>query len=1347
MASTGLGAFSMAKQPFSEFPTPNKPRGLSGSFALLKRFKQSSRAAIASIRRSIFKNHFAPEVAAIRESGLFDFDYYHQHYPGAGGRHGDAIWHYCVHGWREEKNPSAEFDTHYYLASNPDILDAGQNPFLHYIATGKAEGRYPNSHAHHNRICSEVEIIRDSLCFDEEFYASLYPEVEPGPHGFIYHYCEDGWREGKNPSAEFDTQFYLSTNPDILTADQNPFLHYITTGKAEQRHPNAQVQYKHISSEAAIIRESGCFDEEFYASMYPEVEPGPHGLIYHYCKQGWHEGKNPSDEFDSDFYLDTYPDIRESGINPFLHFVQAGAVELRQARPDFKIRYEDDIWFGLVESDLQFLAFYSLPDWAAFRLGRATSVSYAEPPLPIAELGFYEIYDADILRRQTKLARVHGVTGFCFDLDLASYASAERPSAPLHLFLSNPEIDFRFCVHVDCSRLPLSNGCFDGLDVVLADPRYLTIQNHPVVLIGVSPQEIRARERSWVQKLKRQLQAAGIDKPYLVARVLTAGELPDSSHALFDAVLDQPPEPVPGETGEFRPIDKNGVGLVPYSIVAAQGISRAGKARRSTFHCITLARHSGDHALGQPLVYSRFTLGAFRQWLDVAIDNVRTVQPPDRRLIFINSWNNWNEGHILEPDRLFGYGRLNEISRAIMQIEPGLVMPKVSVIVPNYNHSQFLRQRLDSIYCQTHLNIEVLLLDDCSSDSSREILDEYALRYPEITTTIYNESNSGGVFRQWSKGLKAASGDLVWIAESDDYCDNDFLAVLVKTFADESVLLAYSKTVFVDRDQNPLPDGFRYQLLDLPCNERWLDSYVVTAHQEVNLALGIKNTIPNASGVVFRRPAGMALLDDPNWLSMRVAGDWVFYLNLICGGKIAFCESTNNYFRRYQGSTAEVAYSQEYFYREVGKASLTIARLYDVPISIHEQSRAGFLRLFHHHVQQSEERFDEWYGYDSILKERNQRVPAIMVSSMGFYPGGAEILPIRFANELKRLGLSVLFLSAGLHVRENGVRRLLRNDVPVIETADPHATKTLIEEFGIEVLNSHQWYIQRYPFLLPDVFSKLLCHAASLHGMIEYGNDFGVSREELLAADRGVTSWVYTADKNLGPFVQLDVLEHSRARFIKLPNGMEPPEIIPIHRHEIGIPEDAFVLCCVSRAIPEKGWSETVSVIENARAITGRDIRLILVGNGAVYDAYCRSGIPDFVYLAGFSENSVGHYAAADMGIMLTRFKSESFPLTIVDCLFAGKPYISTDVGEIRNILTSAGQVAGEILPLDDWQIPIEAVTQALVAYVDKGERYQAAVRSAQKISHQFRIDVVIEDYIKLFKEDVHASLAKRSTV
>ncbi len=75
----------MANHPSSEFPTSNMPRGLSGSFSLFKRLKQNSRAAIASIRRSVFKHHFASEVSAIRDSGLFDFDYYHQHYSDSAG--------------------------------------------------------------------------------------------------------------------------------------------------------------------------------------------------------------------------------------------------------------------------------------------------------------------------------------------------------------------------------------------------------------------------------------------------------------------------------------------------------------------------------------------------------------------------------------------------------------------------------------------------------------------------------------------------------------------------------------------------------------------------------------------------------------------------------------------------------------------------------------------------------------------------------------------------------------------------------------------------------------------------------------------------------------------------------------------------------------------------------------------------------------------------------------------------------------------------------------------------------------------------------------------------------------
>ena len=58
-------------------------------------------------------------------------------------------------------------------------------------------------------------------------------------------------------------------------------------------------------------------------------------------------------------------------------------------------------------------------------------------------------------------------------------------------------------------------------------------------------------------------------------------------------------------------------------------------------------------------------------------------------------------------------------------------MPKVSVIVPNYNHARFLRQRIDSILAQSFQDFELILLDDCSTDESRTILEQYA-RDPRV---------------------------------------------------------------------------------------------------------------------------------------------------------------------------------------------------------------------------------------------------------------------------------------------------------------------------------------------------------------------------------------------------------------------------------------------------------------------------------------------------------------------------------------------------------------------------------------------------------------------------------------
>jgi cellulose synthase/poly-beta-1,6-N-acetylglucosamine synthase-like glycosyltransferase len=92
-------------------------------------------------------------------------------------------------------------------------------------------------------------------------------------------------------------------------------------------------------------------------------------------------------------------------------------------------------------------------------------------------------------------------------------------------------------------------------------------------------------------------------------------------------------------------------------------------------------------------------------------------------------------------------------------------MPKVSVIIPNYNHARYLRQRIESVVGQTYQDFEVILLDDCSTDESRSIIDEYA-RDPRVRIE-FNQKNSGNTFKQWNKGVKLARGEYVWVAESD----------------------------------------------------------------------------------------------------------------------------------------------------------------------------------------------------------------------------------------------------------------------------------------------------------------------------------------------------------------------------------------------------------------------------------------------------------------------------------------------------------------------------------------------------------------------------------------------------
>jgi len=104
---------------------------------------------------------------------------------------------------------------------------------------------------------------------------------------------------------------------------------------------------------------------------------------------------------------------------------------------------------------------------------------------------------------------------------------------------------------------------------------------------------------------------------------------------------------------------------------------------------------------------------------------------------------------------------------------------KISIVVPVYNVEPFIKQCLDSLINQTLKEIEIILIDDCSSDKSGIICDEYTVKDDRIIV-IHNENN----IRQGSsrnKGIEIAKGEYIGFVDPDDWVDLDFFEKLYNT--------------------------------------------------------------------------------------------------------------------------------------------------------------------------------------------------------------------------------------------------------------------------------------------------------------------------------------------------------------------------------------------------------------------------------------------------------------------------------------------------------------------------------------------------------------------------------------
>ena len=192
-------------------------------------------------------------------------------------------------------------------------------------------------------------------------------------------------------------------------------------------------------------------------------------------------------------------------------------------------------------------------------------------------------------------------------------------------------------------------------------------------------------------------------------------------------------------------------------------------------------------------------------------------------------------------------------------------IPSISIIVPNYNHEQFLDERINSILTQSFQDFELILLDDASTDNSKNIISKYSTD-PHVSIIDFATKNSGKPFSQWYKGVSYAKAEWIWIAESDDTANKYFLETLLSA-ADKypSAGLIYSHLQWINSDGELL---YSQDDLDNICFYNG-DDFAKTK-------LLFSTTIFNVSSCIFKKEV-YNQINHQLYTHMKMCGDYYLY--------------------------------------------------------------------------------------------------------------------------------------------------------------------------------------------------------------------------------------------------------------------------------------------------------------------------------------------------------------------------------------------------------------------------------------------------------------------------------------
>lgn len=204
----------------------------------------------------------------------------------------------------------------------------------------------------------------------------------------------------------------------------------------------------------------------------------------------------------------------------------------------------------------------------------------------------------------------------------------------------------------------------------------------------------------------------------------------------------------------------------------------------------------------------------------------------------------------------------------------------ISIAMAVYNGEKYITQQLESFALQDKLPDELIICDDCSSDGSVQIIEDYAKSLPFKVKIFKNRTNLG-YCKNFEKAISLCTGDLILLSDQDDYWFRDKISTLLEwMLAKPDVLVAQSNMEITDSDLSP--SGITQ-----------LDNFINLGYQHIDFMTGC--------GLVFRRKLFEVAFPFPD--SGWGHDNWLFSLALYIG-KTDLYQRPLMYYRRHQDNAS-----------------------------------------------------------------------------------------------------------------------------------------------------------------------------------------------------------------------------------------------------------------------------------------------------------------------------------------------------------------------------------------------------------------------------------------------------------